>query len=283
MAVFIAIQLKRGNSHFRNAFFIIYLILSVDDVCEYLTVTYFCDLLNYGIIPPSYVLPIGPVLYFLSGYFVYFQCLSHTVIALNRYTCIVKPMRHQKFWSGKPLLVVILLLFAIPFVASAPQLWMDTTVVEYQTGFMLRNTVPWVSQVKTYVSVSMGLSNCMASAFLEIRSLVAYRNLGAHWRSDQKEDFRLLIHAVIGVVTTSFMTVYWSLSYTLGVTSPQVRDIINAPFPYIIDLLSLSGSVCLLICSKTVRKEYFEFYRFRVLKTTRVRAVPSPTKSCAAA
>lgn len=58
----------------------------------------------------------------------------------------------------------------------------------------------------------------------------------------------LLVHAVIGVVTTSFMTVYWSLSYTLGVSSPQVRDIINAPFPYIIDLLSLSGSVCLLIC-----------------------------------
>lgn len=123
--------------------------------------------------------------------------------------------------------------------------------------------------------MSLALLSCLISAALEARSFYAYRRLGTHWRREHKDDFRLLIYAFLGLVTQLLMAIFWSLSYFVATSDDAVRNGIRSAFPYVVDLMSLSGSVCLLMTryaarssddlvsflfSKTVRRKYLEFY-----------------------
>lgn len=51
---------------------------------------------QFGVLTPELLRPVGSFLFFISAYFQFFQCLSHTWIAFNRYTVIVVPFRHDK-------------------------------------------------------------------------------------------------------------------------------------------------------------------------------------------
>lgn len=60
-------------------------------------------LLKYGVLDEPYWLaapPVGPLFFFAVGFFSFFQCVSHTIIALNRYTVIMYPTKHEKVESS---------------------------------------------------------------------------------------------------------------------------------------------------------------------------------------
>ncbi|KAH7722678.1 hypothetical protein AAVH_09763 [Aphelenchoides avenae] len=102
---------------------------------------------------------------------------------------------------------------------------------------------------------------------MEIRSLVAYNRLGARWQKKHKEDFHLLIYAILGLVTQLLMASFWAVTFTVSMYNAEVRAVTKASLPYIVDLLSLTGSVCLLISSKTVRTMFASSYGCPVKKS----------------
>ncbi|KAH7701482.1 hypothetical protein AAVH_31383 [Aphelenchoides avenae] len=56
------------------------------------------------------------------------------------------------------------------------------------------------------------------------------------------------------------MAAIWFTSHVIGMHSAVGQAIVKASLPYVIDLLSLSGPLCLLVTSKSVRKRYLEFF-----------------------
>lgn len=107
---------------------------------------------------------------------------------------------------------------------------------------------------------AFALATCAASAFLNIRALVAFHRLGRMSRKDHSEDYRLLsrrnlvashrnfalVFALLGFAGQLCMAAFWALTFSLG-TSAEARRILVDLLPFIVDLLSLSGSPCLLI------------------------------------
>ncbi|KAH7717117.1 hypothetical protein AAVH_15479 [Aphelenchoides avenae] len=139
VTAFIACQIFVGPKQYRNAFFVIYLLQSVADLADYLTVQYLIRLPQYNIIPSTIVEPVGPLLFFGTAYFQFFQFLSHMAIALNRYTAIRHPTRHENIWHGRLFGVILVLMFSVPLLAAVVRLWFVTSVVDDGGGYQLVN------------------------------------------------------------------------------------------------------------------------------------------------
>jgi hypothetical protein len=54
-----------------------------------LKVLYQVRLPYWGVLTPSILEPTGKLIFYMSGIVQFYQCLSHTCIAFNRYTVIV--------------------------------------------------------------------------------------------------------------------------------------------------------------------------------------------------
>ncbi|KAH7680406.1 hypothetical protein AAVH_41219 [Aphelenchoides avenae] len=77
-------------------------------------------------------------------------------------------------------------------------------------------------------------------------------------RNERHDDYRLLIYAICSLVSQSLIAAYYVV-YTLA-TSPTLQFIAQSAVVYVVDLLTLSGPVCLFITSRTVRHGFLEFY-----------------------
>lgn len=56
-----------------------------------------------------------------------------------------------------------------------------------------------------------------------------------------------VVYAVMSLVSQLLMAVFWGVCYSVSMYNPYVRNVTKTALPYIVDLLSLSGSFCLLI------------------------------------
>ncbi|KAH7715677.1 hypothetical protein AAVH_16920 [Aphelenchoides avenae] len=75
---------------------------------------------------------------FASGYCTFFECFSHTLIAVNRYTVISDPTAELNVWSGKPFLVVIAGQFIVPFLFSAVRLMDNPKLIDAGDGYAIK-------------------------------------------------------------------------------------------------------------------------------------------------
>ncbi|KAH7709300.1 hypothetical protein AAVH_23411, partial [Aphelenchoides avenae] len=109
-------RLLRHDAKFSNGFYGMFLVQSVVEVLNYMTVTGL-QLARLDFFLPEYLyvnttnLRVG---LFLCAYFLYFQFLSHMSIAINRYTVLLHPARHQLLWRGKKFRLVLAALLLLP-------------------------------------------------------------------------------------------------------------------------------------------------------------------------
>ncbi|KAH7694205.1 hypothetical protein AAVH_38751, partial [Aphelenchoides avenae] len=96
VAFFILCEILKANKLFKNAFYTIYLLQCCADFGDYFTILYMMRLPNNGFLPGAWLVPVGTFLYVISAYFQFLQMLSHTTIALNRYSIIAHPFRHRQ-------------------------------------------------------------------------------------------------------------------------------------------------------------------------------------------
>ncbi|KAH7684416.1 hypothetical protein AAVH_41076, partial [Aphelenchoides avenae] len=202
---------------------------------------------QYNALPVGVVQPVGAFLFFATAYFQFFQCVAHTAIGLNRYTVMLDPTRHTSMWNGRSLKAIIALLFAIPFVTAAVRLWFQIIVVPDGDGYGLANTNTGTDLAGGIISVILALTTCALSAFFEFRAVILYRRLSLKQKRAQQDEFRLLIYAIIGLVSQLLMAAIWFTSHVIGMHSAVGQAIVKASLPYVIDLLSLSGPLCLLV------------------------------------
>ncbi|KAH7699418.1 hypothetical protein AAVH_33476, partial [Aphelenchoides avenae] len=81
--------------------------------------TFHIQLLGTDLFPSSWLNPNDSAfLLYLTGYFNFFPLSSHTMIALNRYTAIVWPSRHQICWMGNRIAVAVAILFLFPLIGA---------------------------------------------------------------------------------------------------------------------------------------------------------------------
>ncbi|KAH7722079.1 hypothetical protein AAVH_10381 [Aphelenchoides avenae] len=279
VTLFIACQVAKGPKLFRNAFFVLYLLQSAADVADYFTVQWLIRFPQYNIVPAAVVEPVGPFLFFATAYFQFFQCVSHTAIAVNRYTVMLDPLRHIPAWNGRSLTWILALLFLIPLVAAAVRLWFKTSIVADGEGYGLVNNAYGTDLAGGIISVTLALVTCTLSAFFEFRAVILYRHLNFQQKREHRDDFRLLIYAIIGLISQLLMAAIWFTSHVIGMHSEVGQAIVKASLPYVIDLLSLSGPLCLLVTSKTIRSRYLKFYGLLCKRRSAIMALSDTPQS----
>ncbi|KAH7717763.1 hypothetical protein AAVH_14837 [Aphelenchoides avenae] len=123
------------------------------------------------------------------------------------------------------------------------------------------------------ISVTASLSTCTASCVLELCTLRAYKRLSANRRWQHREDFRLLVYAMLGLVAQVLLGAYFMCLYAIGSSNKAVSVITLRSLPYVIDVLSLGGPICLFSTSISLRRRYLKFYGLRRWKDTRGRII----------
>lgn len=105
-----------------------------------------------------------------------------------------------------------------------------------------------------------GVVSCVVSSTLELSTLVAYRRMSARTKKEVRDDFKLLrklvwhetlwnadlVYAMFQFVGQSLLTIYSALIiYATFTSDTDLITVTQASFSYIVDILSLSGPVCL--------------------------------------
>lgn len=78
--------------------------------------------------------------FLLSGCVQFYQCLSHMVIAVNRFTVLAWTTRHEMIWTRKFVVFVAILLLVVPCSLSSPRLALNVTVVPSEEGYQYVTT-----------------------------------------------------------------------------------------------------------------------------------------------
>ncbi|KAH7675896.1 hypothetical protein AAVH_42197, partial [Aphelenchoides avenae] len=95
-------------------------------------------------------------------------------------------------------------------------------------------------------AIVITLLTCVISFILELRTLIFYRRLSAQLRRDRLEDYRLLLYALCGFVAQLLFAAYY-LHFALELLYPGMIAKTQPLVAYLIDVISLSGSICLVV------------------------------------
>ncbi|KAH7717919.1 hypothetical protein AAVH_14650 [Aphelenchoides avenae] len=233
-------------------------------------------LLQNGLLPPQWfdTAMVGKLVFFLASFGSFFEFTAHVTIATNRFTAIV--------WSGKSQVLIISCVFLVALAFASIRFFMDIRLAKTAEGFALVNVDRAWSIPSAVTSAAVALVSCTISFTLEVTTLVVYRRMNAQTQRQHRDDYRLLVYAMMGLVAQSLMAAYFAIVLTAGNLAPAVTATAQKAVPYIVDLLSLGGSLCLLFTSRVVRKSYLEMYscgnvRLRDTSTVLVRTITPQT------
>ncbi|KAH7711602.1 CRE-SRV-1 protein [Aphelenchoides avenae] len=256
-------QITKKHVHFATGFFRLYVMQSVADIVNYVwTVAYF-RFPRFGIMPISLMKPpFSNVLLFLMTHHLYFLFITHTAIALNRYTAFVYPTWHQRLWKGKLFKAVILVTLLVPLPCAGLRFAYTTSVSSGATPSIVVGR-SWASAVGNFLAVDYSLTTSFITLFLELRAVVAYRKFSPAMRIKHRKEYRLLVYALlqfIGQLLWSAFSFSNFLVYATG--DPRYASPLGGPETHslIVDIICLSGPLCLFSTSNLLRRQYKQFY-----------------------
>ncbi|KAH7698670.1 Protein SRG-24, partial [Aphelenchoides avenae] len=197
---------------------------------------------------------------FSSGYLSYFEYLTHTTIAFDRYVNIVHPASSVQAWMERLASLILSLQFLMPLALAWVRLAMNPSVFEVEDGYAIRVENNWASRISGMISICVAIGTCVISLALEMRTLVAYRAIASQRRYQLRDDYKLLVYALCGLVSQLLIAAYYIVVYAFAPTNPNVYATTQFLVAYIYDILTLSGPVCLFVTSEALRKAYFSVY-----------------------
>ncbi|KAH7673118.1 hypothetical protein AAVH_42403, partial [Aphelenchoides avenae] len=112
--------------------------------------------------------------------------------------------------------------------------------------------------VTGWISVGTAVGTAIASALVEVQTLIHYRRLTANQRKKLRNDYRLLVCAIFAWTGQLLMAFYYCLTYRFGESS--LAAIARTGYPYLIDYLTLSTPIFLFMTGKSLRAQYLHFY-----------------------
>ncbi|KAH7715496.1 SRV-1 protein [Aphelenchoides avenae] len=237
----------RRNPKFTTGFFAIYVFQSFVDIGGYTFSTLMIRLPRTGVLPKGFVsAPWSIITLSLNGYCLCFQLTAHAFIAYNRYTALNNPSQHRWLWKGRRLQKIVILLLILPLPGVGFKPFSRIEVVESGQGYALLWFPQWTYAYNSLVLIVYGVASCAISSTLKIATLVAYRRMSARTKKEVRDDFKLLLYAMFQFVGQSLLTTYSLLIiYATFTEDTDLITVTQASFSYIVDILSLSGPVCL--------------------------------------
>ncbi|KAH7696050.1 hypothetical protein AAVH_36882, partial [Aphelenchoides avenae] len=132
---------------------------------------------------------------------------------------------------------------------AANRLWGEYEVIKFGDRFVFFNfgSKGLVASVVIITAATCILSSAV-SGVIELQTLLSFNRMDSMLRRERKNDYRLLVFAITQFVAQMLMSSYYIVNgvcYVFALT--QLSSVVSMAFPYIMDILSLSGSVCLLL------------------------------------
>ncbi|KAH7724311.1 hypothetical protein AAVH_08199 [Aphelenchoides avenae] len=258
----ITTQIRRRNAAFSTPFFYLYSIQSLVDVVYYVESVVFFRLFRIALLP-IWVgeSPFRNVQNFTTVYMNTYQFVSHMVIALNRYRAIDSTNTAKTIWSGRALCIVLAFMLISCLPPAILRLLSPLFVKVDSQGFYIvvsgKDVAALVAPFSTFLYC---IVTSIASIYLELRTLLTYRKLSSIMRKRLRSDFRLLLYAMLQFIGQFLMAIYSTLSIASALTGDsRYVSWAQAYHPVIVDILCLSGPICLIVTSKVVRREYLNF------------------------
>ncbi|KAH7693630.1 hypothetical protein AAVH_39332, partial [Aphelenchoides avenae] len=192
--------------------------------------------------------PFINVIMFLMTHHLYFLFVTHTTIAINRYTVFFYPTLHQRLWRGKYFKLIVAMIFVVPLPCACLRLFYTTAISEDFGVYKLIVQRSWASAAGNCAAINFSMCTSILTLFLEIRSAIAYRNFSPAMRIKHHKEYRLLMYALLqfgGQLLWSLFSLSNFLYYAVGET--RFMSPIGNPETHslIVDIICLSGSLCL--------------------------------------
>ncbi|KAH7687860.1 hypothetical protein AAVH_40587, partial [Aphelenchoides avenae] len=192
--------------------------------------------------------PFGNLLVFFGRYCSYFQFVAHTIIAVNRYRVIAYPINSNvKPWVMRAMYAA---LFLAPLPGAATRLLGKVVAkpTDNPNIFLVVYDQAWVTLAGSTAFTIYSVITAFVSVGFELRTFCIYHGLDMSSRRNKKDEYRLLIYAL-----TQFVAHFLQAAYQVmqGVTAiaglTDLRKQTQVVYPYINDLLCLSGPICLFV------------------------------------
>ncbi|KAI1706110.1 serpentine type 7TM GPCR chemoreceptor srv domain-containing protein [Ditylenchus destructor] len=267
---------SRNEPMFKTHFFVFYCLSSIADIWAYIFYSWLWNLWNYDVfypttesyfmlrlarigVTPKFILeyPVGNLVMFCARYCSYFQFVTHTAIAINRYHAIANPVKGKIPKAHIVAIYLIILLLPIPGATTRLLGKIEAKPTKTPNVFVVGYDAAWITVAgSTAFTIYSTITSLISLAF-ELRTLVIYRGLDLSSRRNRRDDYRLLIYALSQFVTQFLLTcqqILQALTASMGLT--QVRLLVQDFYPYLNDLLCLSAPICLIITSRAFRRRY---------------------------
>ncbi|KAH7721001.1 hypothetical protein AAVH_11468 [Aphelenchoides avenae] len=192
--------------------------------------------------------PVGNLMVFFNRYCTYFQFVAHLIIAVNRYLVIAHPFESKVRTRISKATYAALFLAPLPGAATRLFGKVIAKPTDNPNIFVMSYDQEWITLAGSTAFAAYSVSTAVVSLGLEIRTFVIYHRLDMSTKRSKRDDYGLLIYAL-----TQFVAQFLQAGYQImqAVTSlaglPELRKQTQVVFPYMNDLLCLSGSICLLL------------------------------------
>ena len=231
--------------------------------------------------------------YFISAYASCFEIGGHTILSINRYSVIKNAKINHASWTRKVKWTFYILLFVAPMLFTIFRLFAPVKF-GCAGGFCFVNFVdPTASnvilylialiklcfQIASYLSLGYYTINFIISLYATVRSCINYRMLNKSMNEikvTEKNELKLiskftsinmfnLTFAVHSCIMFLLLVARYAYQITILISNfTKLSSVINIAqliLPIIGSFYSLIASPMLLILSKQVRYDFFQFYR----------------------
>ncbi|KAI1706710.1 srg family chemoreceptor domain-containing protein [Ditylenchus destructor] len=264
---FVIRQVMSRHEYFSSSFYKLFCVLSSIEILHGIQDSFYQRVYNYGLFLDVFEgnEALCRIDYFLSGYFSYFQCFAHLIIATNRFTVFVFPLRYKSIWKRKLLIyaVIVNALLPLPFLSFR----IPAKAIYYYDGpdqLGIKYTDKTVGFYAGLTSASISVFTSLASAILEFSALIAFRKHARQFPISQENwnNLRLLGCTILMLISQALLTAYHCcMMYGNLFNVPSAIDFAQMNVSWVFDQFCFNSSICLFISSSDVRRSFLKFYK----------------------
>ncbi|KAH7722942.1 hypothetical protein AAVH_09599 [Aphelenchoides avenae] len=153
LSVFVAIatQVVKRVYPFNSAFYKLYVLQSVFDFLNFLNFTLIIRFNFLALLPKSFNTSnsrLGMIQMLYSGYTVNFGHFCQVVLALNRFTAFLLPLRHNEIWSRRNVAITFGILLLLPASMTVVNFFVHIEPVPVDFGHIIVDVNPISSRVR---------------------------------------------------------------------------------------------------------------------------------------